>query len=39
MYEVIATNQFKKYYKQCIKRKYDIESLFQENKADAGNVT
>ncbi len=27
MYEVVATHQFKKYYKLCIKRKYDIESL------------
>jgi mRNA interferase YafQ len=27
MYEIIATNQFKKYYKQCMKRKFDIELL------------
>jgi len=24
MYEIVATNQFSKYYKQCIKRKYNI---------------
>ncbi len=24
MYEIVATNQFSKYYKQCIKRKYSI---------------
>lgn len=27
MYEIIATNQFSKYYKQCIKRKYSIGLL------------
>jgi mRNA interferase YafQ len=27
MYEIIATTQFKKYYKQCIKRNYDISIL------------
>ncbi len=27
MYDIIATNQFSKYYKQCIKRKYSIHLL------------
>jgi mRNA interferase YafQ len=27
MYEIIATNEFKKYYKLCIKRGYDINLI------------
>jgi len=29
MYEIIVTNQFSKYYKLCIKRKYSIHLLDQ----------
>lgn len=29
MYEIVVTNQFSKYYKQCIKRKYSIHLLDQ----------
>ena len=41
MYEIIATNQFSKYYKQCIKRKYNILLLDKVivELAETGNVS